>query len=59
MSLKSLTIVFGFDIINFVLILSKEPYFFLTCKHRPDGKENFDLIIKRNMRIFKLLTGFQ
>jgi hypothetical protein len=59
MSLKSLAIVFGLNIINLVLILSEESYLFLACKHRPDRKEDLDLVIKRNIRIFKLLTGLQ
>lgn len=59
MSLKSFTIVFGLYIVNLVLILSEKSYLLLACKHRSDGKEDLDLVIKRNKRIFKLLTRLQ
>jgi hypothetical protein len=42
-----------------MLILSEKSDLFLACKHRSDGKENLYLIIKGNMRIFKLFTGLK
>lgn len=42
-----------------MLIFFEKIDFFLAGKHRPNGKKNLDLIIKRNMRIFKFFASFQ
>ena len=59
MCLKPLSIIFGLDIISYMLIFFEKVDLLLTCKHRSYRKENLDLIIKRNACIFKFFTSFQ
>lgn len=42
-----------------MLIFFKKVDLFLTRKHGPNGKKYLDLIIKRNVRIFKFFASFQ
>jgi hypothetical protein len=59
MRLKSFSIVFGFNIVSYVLSVSKITNLFLTGKHRPYWKEYFDFIIKGDIRILEFFTCFQ
>ncbi len=59
MGLESLSIIFCLHIICNMFILSEEFYLFLPCQHWPNGKENFDLIVKAYIRIFKFFTSLK
>ena len=59
MCLKTLSIVFGLDVVSYMLVFFEKVDLFLTGKHRPNGEKNLDLIIKWNDRIFKFFASFQ
>jgi hypothetical protein len=58
MGLDSLAVVLSLNEIRPSLSLKKIDFFF-TCQHGPNGTEESDFIIKRNVGVLKLFAYFQ